>query len=68
MAVDGHDFGSKLIKAGVIPYLPITRIVIDIQMEGPVKIFYEVNAEKKTLDLCLEELLKNEGLKVIPVA
>jgi len=64
MAINSNEFICSLIEAGVMPDLPIIRVVIDFQMEEPVKIFYETHAEKATLDLCLEKLLKGTDLDV----
>lgn len=69
MAVDGYEFGNALIKAGIVPDIPLKRIVLDIQMDSPVTIYYEALVDKETLDLCLEELLKHkDGLTVKKVS
>lgn len=63
--VDGLEFGNALIKAGIVPDIPLKRIVLDIQIDEVVTVYYEALVDEKTLDLCLEELIKNKDkLKV----
>lgn len=57
--VDGWEVGKKLTDAGIVPE-GTKRIVIDIPCDGCVTIYYETLADKKTMDVVLETLLKHK--------
>lgn len=58
--ISGRKFACALIEAGVVPDVKITRIVIDLKMEGPIMVYYETHADGELIDLCLEELIKRK--------
>lgn len=60
-ALDGFSIAKKLIEAGIIPKdLAVRRIVIDVQVDEPVSIYYETYADKVALDICVESLMANK--------
>ena len=63
-AVSGAEFGKRLCDAGLIPGNS-RRIVIDIQSDRCVMIYYEIYADSKTLDVVVEELMKHPGKIVV---
>ena len=64
----GFEVGSRLAEAGLVPK-SIKRIVIDIPLDGIVTIYYECVADKNTVEVAIEEFIKNKKrLKVVPVA
>lgn len=57
----GDDVINKLHNTGILPKdLKIRRVVIDIQIDHFVKIYYETVADKITLNFCLDELIKHK--------
>lgn len=60
MSVISDDIIRELIKAGVVPDLPLMRVVIDFRYNKPVTIYYESLAEEETVDLCIENLMQNK--------
>ena len=62
----GNKTIEKLQEAGVIPKeLSISRVMIDIQTDSLVKIYYETYADGLTIDFCLEELIKNKNQLIV---
>jgi len=61
----GYDFAQKLIDAGIIPEgLSVRRLVIDVQMDEPVTVFYETYGDEISLDICIEGIMASNGLEV----
>lgn len=58
--IDAFEIGSKLAEAGLIPE-KVRRIVIDINIDSAVTIYYETFASKETVDLIIEELIKRKN-------
>jgi hypothetical protein len=57
--VFGVEIGKKLCDAGVIPEgVDPVRIVIDINMDEPVTVYYQCHGDKQMIDLTIEELIK----------
>ena len=65
--VNGNEINKRLVEIGLIPH-NTRRIVIDIQSGSCVMVYYETFADKETVDLVLEELIKHpKQLQVKPI-
>lgn len=53
----GYELAKKLIDAGLLPS-QAKRFIIDVRPFEPVKIYYECFADKQTLDIVFEGLLR----------
>lgn len=58
--INGNNFAMKMVVAGFDLPEGTCRIVIDIPLADPVKIYYETIASGKTLDVVIEELMQNK--------
>ena len=67
ISTNGHTIGKALHEAGLIPD-NTRRIVIDIQCDSYVVIYYETYASKEMMDITIESLIQNKDkIKVVPV-
>lgn len=63
----GFDIGNKLYKAGLLPER-VKRIVIDINLNEIMTIYYETIASQEAIDLTIENLIQHKDkIKVVPV-
>ena len=61
VAAVGPNILKKFQDAGILSKdLMIRRIVIDIQTNEAIKVYYETFVDKLTLDFCLDELVKHK--------
>lgn len=57
----GHEIGKRLVDAGLVPP-HVCRIVIDIQCNEAVKVYYECFADKSLLNEVMDSLLSKKPL------
>ena len=64
---NGDIIGKALYEAGLIPD-NTRRIVIDIQCDSYVMIYYETYASREMMDITIESLIQHKDMiKVIPI-
>jgi hydrogenase maturation factor len=62
----GPEMITKLQDAGVIPKdLLIRRMIVDIQVDEAVRIYYECFMDKVEMDFCLDEMVKHKDKLVV---
>lgn len=67
VAIMGTDIGKVLYEAGLIPD-NTRRIVIDIKYDSLVVVYYETLADKETMDITIENLIKHKDkIKIMPI-
>ena len=63
--ITSPEFCQKLVDAGFELPEMTRRVVIDIKYDAAVTVYYETLADKKMLDVVIEQLMQNkDGIEV----